>query len=100
MPTFTYRVRSRVWLLSEPGGWHFVTLPKRQSTEIRRLFGTSQRAWGAIPVVATVGSTSWKTSIFRDQESDRYVLPLKAEVRKKEQIKADRVIAYSVRITP
>ena len=98
MVKFEYRMRSKVWLYPGAGGWHFVTLPKKQSGQIRSLFGVAQRGWGSLPVIATVGETSWKTSIFPDKKLGAYVLPLRADVRKKEKITVDRVIAYSVQI--
>jgi hypothetical protein len=100
MSTFEYQMRARVWLYPGPAAWHFVTLPKKQSAEIKSLFGKSQRGWGSLPVVATVGRTSWKTSIFADKKSDAYLLPLKAEVRKKEGISVDQMLDFAISITP
>lgn len=98
--TFDYKMRARVWLYPGPAAWHFVTLPKKESTQIRSLFGKSQRGWGSLPVIATVGKTQWKTSIFADKSAGAYVLPLKADVRKKEGIVSDRMIDFEVRIEP
>ena len=38
--------------------------------------------WGMIPVTAQIGRTGWKTSIF--PKDGRYVVPVKAPVRKAE----------------
>jgi hypothetical protein len=100
MPVFDYKMRARVWLYSGPAAWHFVTLPKKQSNEIRALFGKSQHAFGSLPVLATVGETSWKTSIWLDKKSGAYLLPLKADVRRKERISLDQMIDFKVRVTP
>ncbi|OGG47031.1 hypothetical protein A2671_02145 [Candidatus Kaiserbacteria bacterium RIFCSPHIGHO2_01_FULL_49_13] len=79
-----YNLRGKVWLYPGMAGWHFVTLPKKQSKEIKQLFGgLLRRGWSSIPVIVTVGSTSWNTSIFPDKKADAYLLPLKSEVRKK-----------------
>jgi hypothetical protein len=67
-------------------GWHFVTLPKKESDEIKKNFGAKKRGWGSLRVTATIGKTTWKTSIFPDKKAGAYLLPLKAEVRKKEGI--------------
>ncbi len=64
--------------------WHFIGIPKKQSEEIKKRFGANAKGWGSLPMVATIGKTSWKTSIFPDKKSGTYLLPLKAEVRKKE----------------
>lgn len=53
---------------------------------------------GSLPVIATIGSTSWKTSIFPDKKSSGYLLPVKAEVRKKEGIAADDKITLLLEI--
>lgn len=95
-----YKMRAKVWLYPGAGGWHFVTLPPKDSAAIKKAFGVAQRGWGSLPVIATVGKTSWKTSIFPDKKIGAYVLPLKADVRKKENIQLDRVIAFSVEIRP
>lgn len=95
-----YKMRAKVWLYPGAAGWHFVTLPARDSAAIRKAFGVAQRGWGSLPVIASVGKTSWKTSIFLDKRLGAYVLPLKAEVRKKENIQLDRVIAFAVEIKP
>lgn len=79
-------------------GWHFVFVPKKQSEEIKKIFGTPRRGWGAIPVVVTISKTRWKTSIFPDKQSGGYFLPLKSEVRKKEQIISGDSISFSLNI--
>ena len=100
MTALEFKMRARVWLYPGAAGWHFVTLPKKQSEEIRTLFGKSQRGWGSLPVIATVGKTSWKTSIFADKKAAAYLLPIKADVRKKERVALDQMIAFTVQITP
>lgn len=79
-------------------GWHFVTLPKKRSAEIKTRFGGRAHGWGSLPVIATIGETSWETSIFPDKKSDAYVLPLKAAVRKKENLEAGDTIAMTLEI--
>lgn len=88
MPTVTYRLKGKVWLYGGPASWHFFTLPKRQAREIRLLLGSgvTGRGWGSIRVKATIGKTSWQTSIFPDKKHGSYLLPVKAEVRKAETI--------------
>jgi hypothetical protein len=98
-----YKLRGKVWLYPGPpaggGSWHFVTLPKKQSKEIKEMFGgLLRRGWGSIPIIATVGSTSWSTSIFPDKKAAAYLLPLKSEVRKKENIARNKMLSYSIEI--
>lgn len=75
-----------MWQYPGMAGWHFAAVPKKESEEIKKKFGSMQRGWGSLPVAVTIGDTSWKTSIFPDKKSGVYLLPLKAAVRKKEAI--------------
>ena len=93
-----YKLKSKVWLYPGMAGWHFVSVPKKESKEIKENFKEDARGWGSLPVEVTIGKTTWKTSIFPDKKSDTYVLPLKAEVRKKESIFADDTISFSIKI--
>lgn len=93
-----YKMRAKIWLYPGMSGWHFVTLPKKQSGTIKKLFGAMKRGWGSLPVNVTIGKTKWKTSIFPDKKADSYLLPFKAEVRKKEEIAAGDAISFSLEI--
>jgi len=98
MQKTVYKIRARVWLYPGMAGWHFVSVPKKQSEEIKKTFGTPKRGWGSIPVIVTIGKTKWKTSIFPDKQSGGYLLPLKADVRKKEQFFSEDCISFSLSI--
>ncbi len=60
---------------------------------MRRLEGGQRRGWGSIRVTATIGETSWQTSMFPSKESGGYLLPVKAAVRKAEGLTAGDEIA-------
>jgi hypothetical protein len=91
-------MRSKVWLYDGPGAWHFITLSRRQSSEIALLAARSKSAWGSISVAATIGRTRWKTSIFPDRKRGAYLLPLKAAVRTKEKIAAGHAVAVTIEL--
>ncbi len=93
-----YKMRAKVWLYTGMAGWHFVTLPKKQSAQIRKTFSRMRRGWGSLPVLATIGETSWRTSIFPDNKSQSYLLPLKADVRKKERMEAGDTITCFIEV--
>ena len=99
-----YKVRSEVWLYPGMAGWHFVNVDKKQSSEIKEKYlpaqagGKRRRGFGSIPVNVTLGKTSWKTSIFPDKKSGAYLLPIKAEVRKKEGITYGDMLSYSIEL--
>ena len=81
-----YQINAKIWLYPGKAAWHFVTIPQEISEDIKSLFGDRAKGWGSLPVEVTIGSSVWKTSIFPDKKEGAYLLPLKAEVRKKENI--------------
>lgn len=94
---FTFK--TKVWLY--PGAqaaWHFVSVPRELSAEIKSGFGKSSRGWGSLRVEVTIGKTTWKTSIFPDKKSSAYLLPLKADVRKREGVKAGDEVSVHIKI--
>jgi hypothetical protein len=98
MPGKKYTITAKVWLYSGMAAWHFITLPKKESDEIKELFGEMKRGWGSLPVEVTVGKTTWRTSIFPDKKAGAYLFPLKASVRKKEGISEGDMITLVLEI--
>lgn len=82
----TYRFRAELWEYQGPNPWYFVTLPFDQADEIDELTTTTQRGFGSVRVEVTVGSTTWRTSIFPDSKAKSYVLPVKKQVRTAERL--------------
>jgi hypothetical protein len=95
-----YRIAAKVWLHQGKAAWHFVTLPKDQSDAIRWLYGGAKRGWGSLPVTVAIRDTRWKTSIFADRKAGAYLLPLKAEIRRKENIRAGDTLRFVLEIRP
>jgi hypothetical protein len=93
-----YKMRSKVWLYPGMAGWHFITVPKKKSEEIKKKYGKNAKGWGSIPVKVSIGGTTWLTSIFPDKRSGTYVLPIKAAVRKKEEIMDTDTITFGLDI--
>ena len=93
-----FTMRAKVWLYPGMAGWHFVTLPKKQSNLIKKSFGAMKRGWGSLPVSVTIGKTTWNTSIFPDAKAGAYLLPLKANVRKKEKISVGDTTIVSIEL--
>ena len=93
-----YKIKSKVWLYPGMAGWNFITISKKHSKSIHQTYGAMKKGWGSLPVNVTVGKTKWKTSIFPDSKIGSYLLPLKAEVRKKENIKAGDTVSLTIEI--
>jgi hypothetical protein len=94
----TYAIKAKVWQHSGMGGWYFVTIPTQEAQDIDDHFGFAKRGWGSLPVEVKLGKTIWRTSIFPDKKTNSYVLPLKAEVRKKEGIGEGDSVTFSLKI--
>ena len=103
--TETHTVTTKLWIWSSdkaPASWHFLTIEGEAAEAIhalalmRRLESGRRRGWGAMKVRATVGDTSWETSIFPDKGSGGWLLPVKAAVRKAEGLVAGDVTAVTL----
>lgn len=81
-----YRCRGKVWAYPGEGGWRFVTIPGALSRRIEAFAPGPRPAFGSVRVVVSIGKTTWRTSLFPDKRARGYLLPLKAEVRKRERI--------------
>jgi hypothetical protein len=76
-----YHFRAEVWLHAGDSGWHFLTLPTDVADEIDLLTEGERRGFGSVRVEVTIGSSTWRTSIFPDTSAESYVLPVKKPVR-------------------
>lgn len=98
MATGLYKLKSKVLVYQGPSAWRFLAIPKKQGAEIKKKFGEHAKGWGSLPVVVTVGKTTWDTSIFPDSKSSTYLLPLKATVRKIEEIDDTDTVSFVMKI--
>ncbi|MEX8033540.1 DUF1905 domain-containing protein [Microbacterium sp. 20-116] len=78
------------WEARSDSDWYFVALPPELSAEIRET-QTYRRGFGGVRVDATIGATTFRTSIF-PQAGGVYVLPLKRAVRDVEAIDPGSVV--------
>lgn len=96
-----YTFHEEVWLYpGETASWHFISLPKELAESIRAKHGSTAKGWGSLPVEATIGKTAWKTSIFPDKKEGTYLLPVKADVRKREGISAGDMVQVALSVNP
>lgn len=70
-----------LWRYPGADGWHFVSLPAGISADITDITSGIRRGFGSVRVAVTVGSTSWRTSLFPDSKTGAYWLPVKKAVR-------------------
>ena len=90
-------VRGPVWLWQgsdgapAKGAWYFLTIDGETAQAIRGA-ATNAAAWGSVYVEATIGNTTWRTSLFPSKQAGGWLLPLKAAVRKTEKITEGMVV--------
>ena len=93
-----FKFASTVWQYSSPGGWYFISLPKRLSREIRKYFQKEEEGWGRLKAIAKIGESEWETAIWFDTKSSTYLLPLKADIRKREELEAGKKVKAAILI--
>ncbi len=95
-----FNLKGDVWLYNgDKASWHFVFIGKDVSKKIKNGYMfIGKRGFGSVPVSVSLGKTKWKTSVFPDRKIGGYILPLKKEVRKKENIKSGDVISFSIEV--
>jgi hypothetical protein len=71
-----------LWFWRGPAPWHFITVADGECRELEAASAVVSYGWGMIPVTAQIGETRWKTSLW--PKDARYVVPVKAWVRKAE----------------
>ena len=81
-------VTSPLWMwASDKGSWHFLTVPPDQAVELKLEAMESRRGFGSVRVDCAIGEVRWRTSVF-PQKDGRFVLPVKAEVRRRAGVAA------------
>lgn len=87
-----------IWDARRDDSWTFVSLPAETSEEIRELADGPRRGFGSLRVRATVGRSTWTTSIFPDSKRGSYVLPIKRAVRRAEALEAGDIATVTVEL--
>jgi len=67
-----------------PAPWYFITVPEDECSDLQATSAFVSYGWGMIPVTAQIGATEWTTSLF--PKDGRYLVPVKASVRKAERL--------------
>ena len=86
-----------IWQGEAAGRWHFVTVPEQQSAEIKAHALGSPRGFGSVRVEARIADVTWRTSVF-PQSSGGYLLPVKAQVRKRAGLAAGDEVAVILEV--
>ena len=96
LPRFSFEAEIIYW--RGPSPFFYAPIPKHHGAEIRTLSRHFTYGWGVIPVEADIGGVVFKTSLFPKDET--YLLPIKAEVRRKADITAGDLISVEMTLRP
>jgi hypothetical protein len=96
--TTQFRFTSWVWARDGVGGWHFLTLPTEVTEELRDEVPPTGPGFGSIRVSVTLGCSTWETSVFPDKASGSFVLPVRKDVRRANQLLAGDAVDVALRV--
>jgi len=74
----------KIYYWRGPAPYYFISVPDEQSAQLRAVSKVVTYGWGMIPVVACIGGSEWKTSLF--PKDGHYIVPMKNSVRKSENL--------------
>lgn len=76
--------------------WYFITIDSDVAASISAATRGTTSGFGSVRIAATIGSTQWQTSLFPSKDSGGYLLPLKASVRKAQQLEGGSVATVTL----
>ncbi|MDR2985299.1 MAG: DUF1905 domain-containing protein [Nocardiopsaceae bacterium] len=94
----TFEFAAPLWRYPGEAGWYFISLPPGISADISSITAGMRRGFGSVRVEVTLGSTSWRTSIFPDSKTGTFLLPVKKAVRAAEGIEDGDSISARVEV--
>lgn len=83
------------WRAADPtktAAWYFLTVAGDDAAGIRAAAQGRTGGFGSVRVTAEIGNSCWQTSLFPSKDLGGYLLPLKADVRRREGIEEGSVI--------
>ena len=79
-----------------PAPFLFVAIPEKQSRDIKAISKVVTYGWGVIPVLARIGKTEFKTSLF--PKDGLYLVPIKMVVQRAENVAEGDQVAIRLEI--
>lgn len=86
-----------VWHWRGPSPYHFVTVPDEECGPLEAVSAMVSYGWGMIPVEVTLQGHTWETSLW--PKDGGYLVPIRAQVRKRLAIDADDVVTLRLTVT-
>jgi hypothetical protein len=97
-PLARFSFETRVIYWRGPSPFFYAPIPELHVDELRQLARIVTYGWGMVPVDVQIGDVAFTTSLF--PKDGGYLLPLKADVRRRTNVTADDVIAIELTIQP
>jgi hypothetical protein len=99
---FTNTTRLRLYQGGK-AAWHFMSIVGEEAERVKfftdpKNTGVKRRGWGSVKVKATIGETTWETSMFPSKDSGGYFLPIKKEIRKAESLLAENDVTIRLQV--
>jgi hypothetical protein len=95
--TLTFAFEGNIWQWRGPAPFYFVTVPNKESVELKKILRFVTYGWGMIPATIKIGETEWKTALFA--KDGNYIVPLKASVRKAEELSEGDLVAVELQVS-
>lgn len=92
-----FEFNGTIWFWRGPAPWFFVTMPEKESGDLKAISASVTYGWGVIPVRVQIGKTVWKTSLF--PKDAFYLVPIKADVRKAEDLDEGDEVTIRLEVT-
>jgi hypothetical protein len=86
-----------IWFWKGPAPWYFITIPDEECRHLAASSAIVSYGWGCIPVTAQIGKTRFTTSLF--PKDGRYIVPLKAAVRRAQALELGDVVNVRLTVT-
>lgn len=94
----SFSFNAELWEWVSRTTWFFFSVPEAEADDIEEEFGRRAAGFGSIRVEATIGSSTWRTSIFPSTEQETYVLPVKKAIRKAERLEDGSTASIEITI--
>lgn len=91
-----FEFTSTLWRHHGDAAWYFITLPHDVADDIDQLTAPTHRGFGSVRVEVTIGTSTWRTSLFPDSKASSYVLPVKRAIREAEGLDDGDVVLASI----
>lgn len=92
-----YKMKETIFIYpAETACWYCLPITKKYSNEIRENYAGKVKGFGSLPVTVQIGKSKWDTSIFYTAASKAYFVPVKAAVRRAEDIDVGERVSFEI----